>query len=189
MTVVISKRRVWMGAFARRLTLAAALIAGFTAFADGDSLYFYPGNLEVSRSVYDNNPNTVEVGQMLPPNCDTTMAVAGSCVTAVNDGTYPFVFNNAPVDASFGITSKIFLDEMTPFGLRFNTLEVPNSLDRGITSESNQMVTSFSSKSELALNLSLDGNFLTFMGYNAPVNTVDASNSNTPLAPDPTNPG
>jgi hypothetical protein len=106
----------------------------------------------------------------------------------VNNGLYPFVFNNAPVDASFGITSRIFLDEMTPFGLRFNTLEVPNSLDRGITSDSNQMVTSFSSKSELGLNLSLDGNYLTFMGYKAPVNTVDASNSNTPLAVDPTNP-
>jgi hypothetical protein len=50
------------------------------------------------------------------------------------------------------------------------------------------MVTSFSSKSELALNLSLDGNFLTFMGYKAAVNTVDASNSNTPLVVDPTNP-
>jgi hypothetical protein len=92
------------------------------------------------------------------------------------------------VDASFGITSRIFLDQMTPFGLMLNTIEVPNSLDRGITSSSNQMVSSFSSKSELALNLSLDGNYLTFMGYNAPVNTLDASNSNTPLAPDPTNP-
>ena len=145
----------------------------------------FPGNLVVSRSVYDNRSANVSVGQALPPECAPS---TGACVTAVNNGTYPFVFNNAPVDASFGITSRIFLDEMTPFGLRFNTLEVPNSLDRGITSESNQMVTSFSSKSELALNLSLDGNYLTFMGYDAPVNTVDASNSNTPLAQDPTNP-
>jgi hypothetical protein len=145
----------------------------------------FPGNLVVSRSVYDNRASNVTVGEALPPECAPS---TGGCVTAVNNGTYPFVFNNAPVDASFGITSRIFLDEMTPFGLRFNTLEVPNSLDRGITSESNQLVTSFSSKSELALNLSLDGNFLTFMGYKAPVNTVDASNSNTPLVVDPTNP-
>ena len=145
----------------------------------------FPGNLVVSRSVYDNQASNVSVGEALPPECSPS---TGACVTAVNNGTYPFVFNNAPVDASFGITSRIFLDEMTPFGLRFNTLEVPNSLDRGITSESNQMVTSFSSKSELALNLSLDGNFLTFMGYKAAVNTVDASNSNTPLVVDPTNP-
>jgi hypothetical protein len=145
----------------------------------------FPGNLVVSRSVYDNRAANVSVGQALPPECAPS---TGACATAVNNGTYPFVFNNIPVDASFGITSRIFLDEMTPFGLRFNTLEVPNSLDRGITSESNQMVTSFSSKSELGLNLSLDGNYLTFMGYKAPVNTVDASNSNTPLAVDPTNP-
>jgi hypothetical protein len=145
----------------------------------------FPGNLVVSRSVYDNRAANVSVGQALPPECAPS---TGGCVTAVNNGLYPFVFNNAPVDASFGITSRIFLDEMTPFGLRFNTLEVPNSLDRGITSDSNQMVTSFSSKSELGLNLSLDGNYLTFMGYKAPVNTVDASNSNTPLAVDPTNP-
>jgi hypothetical protein len=145
----------------------------------------FPGNLVVSRSVYDNQASNVSVGQALPPAC---VASTGGCVVAVNNGTYPFVFNNAPVDASFGITSRIFLDQMTPFGLRLNTLEVPNSLDRGVTSASNQMVTSFSSKSEIALNLSLDGNYLTFMGYKAPVNTLDASNSNTPLAPDPTNP-
>ncbi|MGA2250564.1 hypothetical protein [Terracidiphilus sp.] len=145
----------------------------------------FPGNLVVSRSLYDNQAGNVSVGEALPPECAPS---TGACVTAVNNGTYPFVFNNAPVDASFGITSRIFLDQITPFGLRLNTLEVPNSLDRGITSSSNQMVTSFSSKSEIGLNLSLDGNYLTFMGYNAPVNAVDVSNSNTPLAVDPTNP-
>ncbi|MGF6917911.1 hypothetical protein [Paraburkholderia sp. 40] len=51
-----------------------------------------------------------------------------------------------------------------------------------------QMVTSFTSKSEMALNLSTDGKYLTFMGYVAPVDMIDASNSNTPGAVDPTNP-
>ena len=188
MTVVISKRRVWLGAFARRLTVAAALIASFTAFADGDSLYFYPGNLVVSRSVYDNNPNTIQVGQMLPPNCDTTMAVAGSCVTAVNDGTYPFVFNNAPIDASFGITSKIFLDQITTSGALLTSLEVPNSSQNGVPPTKDQLVTSFSSKSEIALNLSTDRNYLTFMGYVSPIDAIDVSNANTAGAVDPTNP-
>jgi hypothetical protein len=188
MTVPNSKRRVWLGAFARRLTLAAALIAGFTAFADGDSAYFYPGNLVVSRSVYDNNPNTVQVGQMLPPNCDTTMAVAGSCVTAVNDGTYPFVFNNAPIDASFGITSKIFLDQITTSGALLTSLEVPNSSQNGVPPTKDQLVTSFSSKSEIALNLSTDHNYLTFMGYVSPIDAIDASNANTAGVIDPTNP-
>jgi hypothetical protein len=46
----------------------------------------------------------------------------------------------------------------------------------------------FSSKSEIALNLSTDHELLTFMGYVAPIDTVEISNSNTPDAIDPTNP-
>jgi hypothetical protein len=65
---------------------------------------------------------------------------------------------------------------------------VPNSSLNNVRTESNQLVTSFSSKSEIALNLSTDGKLLTFMGYVAPINTIDASNSNTPAAIDPTNP-
>jgi hypothetical protein len=106
----------------------------------------------------------------------------------VANGTYPFVFNNAPVDGSFGITSRIFLDQLTPSGVPLNTLELPNNLQPWINSKSDQLVTSFSSKSELGLHLSTDGTYLTFMGYVAPVNTLDVSNSNTPAAPDSTNP-
>jgi hypothetical protein len=40
----------------------------------------------------------------------------------------------------------------------------------------------------MALNLSTDGKLLTFMGYVAPIDTVDVSNSNTPGVIDPTNP-
>ena len=54
--MTVSKGRVWLCAFARHLTLATALVAGFAAYAQGDSDYFSPGNLLVSRSVYDNNP-------------------------------------------------------------------------------------------------------------------------------------
>ena len=50
------------------------------------------------------------------------------------------------------------------------------------------MVTNFSSKSELALNLSSDHSYLTFMGYLAPIDALDVSNANTPGAVDPTNP-
>jgi len=57
-----------------------------------------------------------------------------------------------------------------------------------MTTARDQMVTSFSSKSELAMNLSTDGKYVTFMGYDAPVDTTDVSNSSTPGAPDPTNP-
>lgn len=50
------------------------------------------------------------------------------------------------------------------------------------------MVTSFSSKSELALNLSTQGRYVTFMGYLVPIDTLDVSNGNTPGVIDPTNP-
>jgi hypothetical protein len=49
-------------------------------------------------------------------------------------------------------------------------------------------VTSFSSKSELALNLSANGRDVTFMGYLAQPDALDVSNSNTPGVIDPTNP-
>jgi hypothetical protein len=148
-------------------------------------VYFHRGNLIVSRSVYDNNANNVKVGALLPVNCANTV---GPCAPATNNGLYPFVFNNVLIDASFGITSTIFLDQLTPSGFVLDSLEVPNSSQRNIRSESNQLVTSFSSKSEIALNLSTDGTLLTFMGYVAPVNTIDVSNSNTPGVIDPTNP-
>jgi hypothetical protein len=147
-----------------------------------------PGNLLVSRSVYDNQASNVTVGEPLPPGCVVANVAAGSCVTAAYDGTYPYVFNNAPIDGSFGITSRIFIDQITPFGWPVSTLEVPNSLERNVSSSSNQLVTSFSSKSELALNLSLDGRYVTFMGYVAPVNAIDVSNANTPGVVDITNP-
>jgi hypothetical protein len=148
---------------------------------------FFPGNLVVSRSVYDNNPANVKVGEILPPNCASTTGGCAASTGAPNNGTYPFVFNNDIYDASFGITSKIYLDQITPGGGLLNSIEVPNSLTPG-ASKKDQLVTSFSSKSELALHLSTDGKYLTFIGYVAPVNAIDVSNSNTPLAVDPTNP-
>lgn len=187
----ISKGR---GRRARRLTLAlmtAAVVGGAVTSAQSDGgLFpfpvFFPGNLVVSRSVYDNNPNNVTVGETLPPNCAST--TGGCSPGATNNGTYPAVWNNALSDGSFGITSTIFLDQITPWGWLVNSLEVPNSSQKGITTASDQLVTSFSSKSELALNLSSDHNYLTFMGYVAPVDALDVSNSNTPGEVDPTNP-
>jgi hypothetical protein len=163
---------------------AFSLLLVPVAFAQGKPA-FNPGNLVVSRTVYDNLPGNVTVGQTLPPNC---VPSTGGCVTAVANGTYPYVFDNDPVDGSFGITSRIFLDHSTPSGNVINSIEVPNSLDPWITGSSDQLVTSFSSKSELALNLSTDGRYITFMGYVAPVNSLDVSNSNTPDAFDATNP-
>src|SRR5579864_123021 len=189
MTATILKGRSPRKSFAQRTTLVSltiALIAASAAYAQNGSDYFFTGNLVVSRSVYDNNPNTVTVGETLPPNCASTTAGCNS--PAINDGTYPQVWNNDVSDSSFGITSKIFLDQITPSGSLVTSLEVPNSSQNGVPSTKDQMVTSFSSKSELALNLSTDHSYLTFMGYIAPIDALDVSNSNTAGAVDPSNP-
>jgi hypothetical protein len=181
----LSRRALVNGAAAFSLAFLATGIPALAQGFDDSLIHFFPGNLVVSRSVYDNNANNIAVGTALPPNCAKTV---GPCAPATNNGTYPFVFNNVIPDPAFGVTSKIFLDQISPFGFVLNTLEVPNSSQWNGRSGSNQLVTSFSSKSEIALNLSTDGKLLTFMGYVAPVNTIDASNSNTPGAIDPTNP-
>ena len=149
---------------------------------------FLPGNLVLSRSVYDNRASNVTVGEILPPNCASTQGGCSASTGATNNGIYPYVFNNDLYDGSFGITSRLILDQLTPEGWPLGSLELPNSLQPGITANSDQLVTSFSSKSEGALNLSTSGKYLTFIDYVAPVNTIDASNANTPGVVDPTNP-
>jgi hypothetical protein len=183
----LSRRTLASAAVAASLTLVASSIPAVAQDHDDahSNIHFFPGNLVVSRSVYNNNANNIAVGTQLPPNCAKTV---GPCAPATNNGTYPFVFNNDIPDPSFGITSAIFLDQITPFGFLIDSLEVPNSSLHNFKSGSDQLVTSFSSKSEVALNLSTDGRYLTFMGYVAPVGAIDASNSNTLGAPDPTNP-
>src|SRR5580700_17469 len=160
-----------------------------------DRFEFLPGTLVLSRSVYRGDASTVTLGETLPPGCVAgnitlpllaggTTTVAGTRAAATADGTFPGVFNNDTPDGSFGVTSPIFLDDITTDGERIGTLNIP----------SDQIVTSFSSKSELALNLSLDGKSITFVGYRggtgfvtAP-NQLDVSNSNTPGVVDPSNP-
>ena len=177
---------------AAAILASSALGVAFDAPAQADGGHFpspggghsalMPGNLLLSRSVYENDPSLQAGVTELPAGCVT------GCTLATANGAYPEVWNNVLTDESFGVTSKIFLDQLTPWGTPVSTLQVPNSTEPGISSGSDQMVTSFSSKSELALNLSTRGNNVTFMGYLAPVDTVDVSNSNTPGAIDPTNP-
>lgn len=170
-----SGRRALLGVVG---VLGAAVVgvttAATPAAAHDRGSYFLPGDLLVSRSVYEGDARTVTAGStVLPPGC------MSDCVVATADGTYPGVWNNDIADANFGVTSPIFLDQLTPAGRFVNSIEVP--VRQG-------MVTSFSSKSELALNLSTDGRYVTFMGYAAPVDGIDVSNSNTPGVVDPTNP-
>lgn len=157
------------------------MVAGFgaTAFAQNPADFFSPNNLVVSRSVYDSKAGNVKVGQVLPPNRALTTAGCPTG-TAQYDGTYPTIFNNDLIDGTFGITSPIYLDQIRLVGKLVNSLEVPNS-DIKALPNTDHLVTSFSSESELALNLSTNGRQLTFMGYVAPMNTLDVSTSNAPV--------
>jgi hypothetical protein len=164
---------------------------------------FQPGTLVLSRSLYEGTASTVTIGQTLPPGCvattvvlPTTTTPAGTtnvsvaCGKASDNGEYPNlsdthnVWNNDGPDGSFGVTSPIFLDNITTDGHLIDTLAIP----------SDQIVTSFSSKSELALNRSLDKKSITFVGYRGGTgfvtgpNQLDVSNSNTPGVIDPSNP-
>lgn len=156
---------------------------------------FVPGSLVVSRSVYEGTASTITVGELLPPGCVAgtvtlpqltggTTTAGVTCGDAIVDGTYPTVFENDSSDGSFAVSAPIFLDDITANGWRLGTLPVL----------ADQIVTSFESKSELALNLSTDGKSLTFLGYvGGPgyvtgANQLDISNSNTPGVIDPTNP-
>src|SRR5271166_609540 len=185
MTDNIQRKLDRLRASALRLAMVSLTVMAGCLVAPAQN-YFQPGNLVVSRSVYDNNSNNVYVGEVLPPNCAQTQA--GCNGTATNNGTYPYVWNNDLVDSSFGITAKILLDQFTPAGSLVNTLQVPYSSKRGILPLKDVLVTSFPSKSEIALNLSTDGQYLTFMGYVDAIDDLDVSNSNTPLVIDPTNP-
>ena len=140
------------------------------------------GQLILSRTIYTASKGSIVPGTtVLPAGCTS------GCVTAVADGGYPEVFNNESVDPSFGVSSPIHLDRLATNGRTLGTLAVPSDETRH-GRPADHLVTSFPSKSELALNVSTDGRALTFMGYVAPVNAPDVSNSNTPGVIDSTNP-
>ena len=178
-------RRLRLALAAGLLLLGGGVYAGVSlaASAQADSGSYggpglQPGNLLVFTSTYQAASLTPGV-TVLPPGCTAASAAASGtpCSAAGYNGTYPQVFNNDADDGSFGITSPITLDELDPYsGHVLDTIPVPTS----------DLVTSFSSKSEGALNLSTSGQYVSFMGYAAPSATVDVSASNAPGEVDPT---
>jgi hypothetical protein len=170
------RRRTGIAAFVTAAGVVGALAATGGAQASvaspGNDTHLIPGDLLVSTSHYINDPNIVAGQTILPPGAGSAGALA------IANGDYPYVFNNDSVDGSFGVTSPLELEEITPWGLPQGVIPVPGS----------DLNTSFSSKSEGALNLSSDGKYLSFVDYAAAPDTVDASNANTPGVIDPTNP-
>jgi hypothetical protein len=150
---------------------------------DHDFHGFVPGSIVLSGTVYVGNADTVTPGEVLPHGCLNTGAVTNpnpatvnvpllppstkttavqvTCGYASENGEYPNlkdshnVWNNDNTDPNFGVSSPIILWNLSKDGDLLGTLHVPGD----------EIVTSFSSKSELALNRSADRRSLTFMGY------------------------
>ncbi len=181
--VRIRGRRLALAALAVPLLVVAVPAAARTAPAFGwGHNGFRPGQLLVTTGVWTTNPGITAGSTPLPPNCPTANSTYVTCATAVAPGSYPIVFNNDAADGSFGVTEPIVLDEINPFsGRLIKAVTVPDNPANG-----DYLTTSFSSKSELAINQSTDGQYDTFIGYAAPPGTIDASNANTPGEIDPT---
>jgi hypothetical protein len=156
---------------------AVSLLVG-CGTAAADDFFLQPGSLVISSSNYESSTGAVASLAVGTPLANTNTAT----IPAVSDNNYVTVWNNDTVDASFGVTSPIFLTAVDPHSGRvLNRLNVPTD----------QVVTSFSSKSELALHLSQDehGNHLVFVGYaGSGVGALDVSNSDAVAGQDPTNP-
>jgi hypothetical protein len=173
----------------RRLALAASL----AAVAGSVSIFAIPaavaapgglasGDLLVTTGVWSTNADITAGTTQLPPNCGTANAAFVTCGTAVAPGTYPIVFNNSTADGNFGVTEPIVLDEINPTSDHLvRAITVPDN-----PADGDYLTTSFSSKSELAVLQSTDGQYDTFVGYVAPPGAIDVSNSNTPGEIDPT---
>jgi hypothetical protein len=152
-----------------------------TSLALADDAFLKPNTLVISSSTYEKTG----VVTTLNPLGDTAQ-LAGPSVP-VSDDNYVTVWNNASVDGNFGVTSPINLTDIEPqSGHVFGTLQVPTD----------QVVTSFPSKSELALNFTRDRNgaHLVLQGYagstagSPGVGALDVSNADSVSGQDPTNP-
>jgi hypothetical protein len=170
-----------------RISIASAISllagCGAAAYAQAgnvavDDSFLSPGSLIISSSTYENWIGAVASLAVGTPLANTDTAT----IPAIADNNYVTVWNNDTVDASFGVTSPIYLAAVDPHSGRvLERRRVPTD----------QVVTSFSSKSELALHLTQDkrGNHLVFVGYASPgVGAIDVSNSDAVAGQDPTNP-
>ena len=160
------------------LLVGSSVICTMGSVARADEGLLRPDSLVISASTYDRSKGAIaslKVGTTLPNTATATTA-------AIADNSYVNVWNNETADASFGVTSPIRLLDVDPrSGRVFRTMEVPT----------NQVVTSFSSKSELGLHLAQDrhGTHVVFVGYASPgIGAIDVSNSDAVAGQDPTNP-
>src|ERR1700761_3111182 len=132
------------------LLIGCAAVSGL-AHAEDDG-FLRPNTLVISSSTY---VKTGAVTRLDPAS--STAQLPGPSIPVSNDN-YVTVWNNANVDGNFGVTSPIELTDLEPqSGRVFARIQVPTD----------QVVTSFPSKSELALGFTRDekGAHLVFQGY------------------------
>ncbi len=142
------------------------------------STLMVPGSLLISTSSYDRTVGAVASLTVGTPLAGTATATA----SATTGNNYVTVWNNESVDASFGVTSPVQLMDLDP---------TSHQVLSQITVPTDQVVTSFPSKSELGLHVTSDaaGRHLVFVGYGlAGVGALDVSNSDAVAGQDPTNP-
>ena len=171
----------------RALLLAGVSLAALAATGEARADFIVNGSLLVSSTTY---VDTGAAAGLVAGSSQLPGATAGTTSTAVSNGNLNTVWNNASVDSSFGVTSAITLQDQNA-----NTGSVLGSMNvtgvTGAAGAQSQVVTSFSSKSELGLNITntSSGFVATFMGYvGAPLGALDVSNSDTKELADPTNP-
>jgi hypothetical protein len=135
-------------------------------------------SLVISSSTYDRTQGAVAslaIGTKLAGSATAT-------VSAVASNNYVNVWSNESVDASFGVTSPIQLTDID---------SASDVVLSKVTVPTNQVVTSFPSKSEVGLHVTSDSNgpHLVFVGYaGAGVGALDVSNTDAVSGQDPTNP-
>ena len=120
------------------VSLATMGVLAMNGKAGNGNFAFNPNSLVLSRSVYVGTAGTVTIGETLPRGCPGgangrsnvqvpltaggTVTVAVPCGIAVDNGEAPNllddhnVWNNSGSDGSFGVTSPIFLDNLTTEG-------------------------------------------------------------------------
>jgi hypothetical protein len=171
-----------LGKMHRALLLAGSSLVALAATTQAHADFIGNGTLLVSSTTYQDTgavANLVAGQSQLPGTVSKTGAYVPA--TAVSNGNLNTVWNNASVDGSFGVSSAITLqDQNANTGTVLSTLNI----------DPNLVSTSFSSKSELGLNITntASGFVATFMGYaGGGVGNLDVSNSDTTAYKDTTN--
>ncbi len=149
-----------------------------SGIARAEPFALVPNTLVISSTTYDRSQGAVASLIEGSPLAGSATAT----VPAIAGNNYVDVWNNDSPDGSFGVTSAINLTDLEPLSGRvFHRTSVP----------AGQVVTSFSSKSELGLHVTWDGSgpHLVFVGYaGAGIGALDVSNSDAVPGQDPTNP-